>query len=86
MPYPGGGGGTVYIRVDKKTGKYLSASTNYASSTNTVQVYTVKVNGSSGGYQPVDVKLQKTFTADFYPSEDDDTETFSFTADSAKTV
>lgn len=86
VPYPGGGGGTVYIKVDKETGKYLSASTNYASSTKTVQVYTVKVNGSSGGYQPVDVKLQKTFTADFYPSEDDDTETFSYNADSAKIV
>ena len=86
VKYPGGGGGTVYIRVDKETGKYLSASTNYASSTNTVRVYTVEVNGSSGGYQPVDVKLQKTFTADFYPSEDDDTETFSYNADSAKIV
>ena len=86
VSYPGGGGGTVYIRVDKETGKYLGASTSYSSSSDTVSVYQVSVSGSSGGSKNVKVQLSKEFTADFYPSEADDTETFSFTADSATTV
>ena len=78
VPYPGGGGGTVYIKVGKD-GKYISASTTWAQSTDDYDVKTVSVSSSSGGTKTVTVALSKTFTADFYPSESDDEEDFTYT-------
>jgi hypothetical protein len=78
VSYPGGGGGYVYIKVGKD-GKYISASTSRAQSTDDYDVHTVYVNGASGGVEIVDVTLSKTFTANFYPSESDDEEDFTYT-------
>lgn len=82
VSYPGGGGGTVYVYEDSQ-GYYMGWGWSRSS------VYTnhpITINGASGGTKSVKVKLSKDFMADFYPSEDDDTETFNFTADSATIV
>ena len=80
VPYPGGGGGTVYIKVDAETEKYLGATTDYTESTDEITVYKKSISGASGGTKTVNVKLTKTFTADFYPSEEDvATEDFTYT-------
>lgn len=82
VPYPGGGGGTVYVYEDSQ-GYYKGWGW---SRSNTYTNHAITINGSSGGTKNVTVELSKNFTADFYPSEDDDTETFDYTADSAKIV
>lgn len=82
VDYPGGGGGTVYVYEDDEgyyRGWGWSKSSTYSN-------HSITISGSSGGTKNVKVELSKEFTADFYPSEDDDTETFDFAADSAKTV
>lgn len=82
VPYPGGGGGTVYVYEDSQ-GYYKGWGWNRSS---TYTNHPITIDGSSGGTKNVTVELSKNFTADFYPSEDDDTETFDYTADSAKIV
>lgn len=82
VSYPGGGGGTVYVYEDDE-GYYRGWGWNES---NTYTNHSITISGSSGGSKNVKVQLSKEFTADFYPSEADDTETFSFTADSATTV
>lgn len=80
VSYPGGGGGTIYIYEDDD-GYYCGYGWE---KDNDYTNHKVTISGSSGGTKEVTVSLNKEFTADFYPSESDDTE--SFTYDVAVTV